>query len=559
MEDRPWLKAYMSAVPHSLAYEEVPMAAILARSAADFPDRAALVYMGKKISYRELDRLVNQFAGVLADLGIKPGDRVSVLLPNIPQIVIAFYGIWRAGAIAVPNNPLYTDRELEHQFNDSGSTALITLDLLGPRMLALRPKTGIKTIIACHINDYLPFPLKQLFPFVKKDMYKRYTPAPNFFEYRETMTSPPASPPTVSCALDDTALIPYTGGTTGPSKGVVLSHRNISYLTQIIKSWFFDLHETHQTELAVFPFFHIAGFMTVMNTSILLGWTDVLVPKPEPRTVLDMLLKFKPTIVPAVPTIYTGLLALPDFKQADLSFIKGFFSGAAPLALETINELKDATGADLVEAYGMTESSALITITPWRGQIKAGSAGVPLPDTELKIVDLDTGTEEMPVGKEGEIIFKGPQMCQGYYNNPDETAHTIRDGWLYTGDIGKLDEDGYLYIVDRKKDMIIASGYNIYPRDIDEVLFEHPQVEEACTIGIPHTYRGETVKAFIVPKAGSDLKEEELDRYCREQLAPYKVPKLYEFIDELPKSAVGKILRKDLRAMELARQEQKEG
>ncbi|MBW2365000.1 MAG: AMP-binding protein, partial [Deltaproteobacteria bacterium] len=245
------------------------------------------------------------------------------------------------------------------------------------------------------------------------------------------------------------------------------------------------------------------------------------------------------------------------FKKSDLTFVKGFFSGAAPMALESINDLKDATGADLVEAYGMTESTTIITLTPWRGTLKSGSVGVPIPDTDLKIVDIDTGKKEMNVGEEGEVIFKGPQMCLGYYNKPDETANSIRDGWFYTGDIGKLDEDGYLYIVDRKKDMIIAGGFNIYPRDIDEVLFEHPKVLEACAIGVPDEYRGETVKAYIVPKPGETLTEEELNSFCRERLSAYKVPKIYEFIDELPKSAVGKILRKELRTLDAAKKEEK--
>lgn len=557
MEDRVWHKSYSPEVPKSLDYEEISMPDILARTAVKFPKREALIFMGKKISYRELDRLVNQFANALVEIGVKPEERVAVLLPNVPQIVIAFYGIWRAGAIAVPNNPLYTDHELEHQFNDSGSTTLITLDLLAPRMLALRSKTKIKQIISCHINDYLPFPIKQLYPFLKKEMYKKFTEAPDFYEFRKIIKSPGSKPPEIFSSLNNLGLIPYTGGTTGPSKGVVLTHRNISHVTQMVKAWFFDVQNTHETELAVFPFFHMAGFMAVMNISILLGWTDVLVPRPEPAAVLEMILKYKPTIVPAVPTIYVGLLGLPTFKNSDLSFIKGFFSGAAPLARETISDLKTATGADVVEAYGMTESTTFISLTPWRGKLKTGSVGVPIPDTDLKIVDIETGTKEMPAGEVGEVLFKGPQICQGYYNRPEETANSIRDGWFYTGDIGKLDEDGYLYIVDRKKDMIIAGGFNIYPRDIDEVLFEHPKVEEACAIGIPDDYRGETVKAFVVTKHGETLTTEELDTFCREKLSAYKVPKIYEFIDELPKSAVGKILRKDLRAMELAKQEKK--
>ncbi len=557
MEHRIWHKSYSPKVPTSINYEDISMPQILGRTAQKYPDRDALIFMGKKITYHELDILVNRFANALINIGIKPGDRVSLLLPNIPQIVVAYYGIWRSGAVPVPNNPLYTDRELEHQFNDSGSTSLITLDLLAPRMLALRPKTKIKQIISCHINDYLPFPLKQLYPILKRAMYKKFEKAPNFYEYIQLIDTGESKPPDISFSLDDLALIPYTGGTTGPSKGVVLTHRNVSYITQGVKIWFYDLQDMYERELAVFPFFHLAGFTAVMNACVLTGWTDVLVPRPEPKAVLDMMLKYKPTIIPAVPTIYVGLLGLPKFRESDLSFVKGFFSGAAPMALETINALKKATGADVVEAYGMTESTTIITLTPWRGTLKAGSVGVPIPDTDLKIVDLDTGTKEMKVGEEGEVIFKGPQMCQGYYNKPDETANSIRDGWFYTGDIGKMDEDGYVYIVDRKKDMIIAGGFNIYPRDIDEVLFEHPKVLEACAIGIPDDYRGETVKAFVVPVPGETLTHEELDAFCRERLSAYKVPKMYEFMKELPKSAVGKILRKDLRAKEDAKRKEK--
>jgi long-chain acyl-CoA synthetase len=557
MKDRIWHKSYRPEVPTSIDYEDISMPEFLSRTTKKYPDRDALIFMGKKITYIELDQLVNRFANAMIKIGIKPGDRVSLLLPNIPQIVVAYYGIWRAGAVPVPNNPLYTDRELEHQFNDSGSTSLVTLDLLAPRMLALRPKTKIKQIISCHINDYLPFPLKQLYPILKSTMFKKFEKAPDFYEYTQFIKTGGSTPPDISFSFDDLALIPYTGGTTGPSKGVVLTHKNVSYITQSLIIWFYDLQKMHERELAVFPFFHLAGFTTVMNACILGGWTDVLVPRPEPKAVLDMIVKYKPTIIPAVPTIYVGLLGLPKFKKSDLSFVKGFFSGAAPMALETINTLKEATGADVVEAYGMTESTTIITLTPWRGTLKNGSVGVPIPDTDLKIVDLDTGTKEMKIGEEGEVIFKGPQMCQGYYNKPDETANSIKDGWFYTGDIGKMDEDGYLYIVDRKKDMIIAGGFNIYPRDIDEVLFEHPKVLEACAIGVPDDYRGETVKAFVVPMPGETLTHEELDAFCKERLSSFKVPKMYEFMDELPKSAVGKILRKDLRAMETAKKKEK--
>jgi len=551
MQERIWHKSYVPQVPREIDIEEITINDILTRTAEKYPKRTALLFMGKKISYSELDQLVNRCANALVDLGVKPGDRVALLMPNIPQIVIAYYGAWRMGAVPVPNNPLYTDRELEHQLNDSGSTVLITLDLLAPRMLALKPKTKLKTIITAHINDYLPFPKKQLFPRLKKGMYFPYEPAPDYVQFTDLLKKASPEYSGTGPGLDDLAIIPYTGGTTGRSKGVVITHRSVTAVTQITRAWYFDVQDTPEKELAIFPFFHMAGFTAVMNLCVLNGWTDILIPRPEPQAVMDMILKYKPTIIPAVPTIYVGLLELEEFKKHSYPYVLGFFSGAAPLALETITALKEATGAGIVEAYGMTESTTIITMTPWRGTLKAGSVGTPICNTDLRIVDLETGTKDMPQGEEGEVIFKGPQMLQGYYNMPEETANSIRDGWFYTGDIGKFDEDGYLYIVDRKKDMIIAGGYNIYPRDIDEILFEHPKVVEACTVGVPDQYRGETVKAFIVVKPGETLTTEEMNTYCREKLAAYKVPKLYEFVDDLPKSAVGKILRRKLRDMEI--------
>ncbi len=292
--------------------------------------------------------------------------------------------------------------------------------------------------------------------------------------------------------------------------------------------------------------------MAVMNHSVFRGLTNILVPRPEPATVLDLTLKYKPDYFPCVPSIYVGILNDPRLAQADLSFIKGCMSGAAPLARETIRSWKDVVGQDIVEVYGLTETSPLCHANPWRGVQKAGSAGIPVSDTDCRIVGVDDDSKEMPLGESGEILIKGPQVTSGYFNRPEATAETIRDGWLYTGDIGYMDDDGYLFIVDRKKDMIIAGGYNIYPRDIDEVLFGHPKVQEACAVGVPHEYRGETVKAFVVVRPGESLTAEELDAYCREKLAAYKVPKLYEFREELPKSAVGKTLRRELRDQETA-------
>jgi long-chain acyl-CoA synthetase len=549
MQEHVWYNAYHPQVPQHLDLEDLTLPEMLDRTARRFPERTAIIYLGRHISYGRLNEAVNRLAGGLKAAGISRGEKVSLVLPNIPQIVMVYYALWRIGAVPVPNNPLYTDREFTHQLKNSGSTSIIGLDLLMPRLQKLAGECGIVRTIYCHINDYLKFPLNLLFPYLKKDMYRKFEPGPGRHEFMALAKHAPlgqSTPP----GLDDLALLPYTGGTTGVSKGVALTHRNCSAIVQLMRAWFFDWQDQPLKELAVFPFFHLAGFTAVMNLSILNGWTMVLVPRPEAKTIFETIVKFKTEIVLAVPTIYVGLLNLPEFKKADLSFVQGFFSGAAPLALDTINALKKATGADIVEGFGMTESTALVAVTPWHGQLKPGSVGVPLPNTELRIMDLATGTRVMPIGEEGEIVFRGPQQCQGYYNSPAETADALRDGWFYTGDIGKMDEDGYFYVVDRKKDMIIAGGFNIFPREIEEVLYEHPKILEACAIGVPHEYRGETVKVFVVAKPGETLTEPELDAFCRERLTPYKVPKIWAFVEALPKSAIGKILRRELRDRE---------
>lgn len=556
MEERIWHKAYAKGVPRSLDYEEITLHDALERTAKRFPDTVALIMMGKKITYRELNELVNRFANALTVLGIRKGDKVALLLPNIPQVVIASYAVFRLGAVVVMNNPLYTESELEHQLNDSGSRMAIGLDLLTPRMLKLKDKTGIESIIACHIRDYLPFPKKQLFPFVKKQMHRETDPKEGVYDFLDLVKKYPATPPEVSVAFHDLAALLYTGGTTGVSKGVMLTHQNCSVCVQQLKAWVFDAVEGKDRMLGTFPAFHVAGFTTGMNTAVFRGLTYILIPRPEPGIVLEMTRKYRPDWFPCVPTIFVGVLHHPDFSKTDFSCVKGCVSGAAPLPIETINQWQERVGAGIVECYGLTETATLSHANPWRGKTKVGSVGVPVPDTDCRIVDVETGTRDLPQGEAGEILVKGPQVTQGYYHNPAETAQAIRDGWLYTGDIGYMDEEGYLFIVDRKKDMIIAGGYNIYPRDIDEVLYTHPKIQEACAVGLPDPYRGETVKAFIVLKAGETLTEEEVIAFCREKLAAYKVPKLVEFMPELPKSTVGKVLRRKLREMELQKKGQ---
>jgi len=556
--EKPWHKSYAPGVPYEIEFEKVALPEALARNAKQFPDHTALLYMGKKISYRELEGLVNRFGRALMERGVTKGDKVAMLLPNIPQIVVAIYATFRIGAVAVMNNPLYTERELEYQLNDSDSKVLVTLDLLLPRALNLKGKSKIETIITCHINDYLPFPKRQLFPIVKKQMYRKVEPQKGVCEFLDLIGKYTDSPLENAAAWDDLAALIYTGGTTGVSKGVMLTHANTSSNVQQFASWFPDLKKGEDSVLAVYPFFHSAGFTAIQNNSIWMAITNILVPRPEPAIVLEMLKKYKPTYLPAVPTIYVGLLSTEEFRKMDLSFIKGFFSGAAPLAADTLQQMKDLTGMTMLEVYGLTETTPVATVTPWGGTIKPGTVGVPVPNTDVKIVDVETGKGEMKQGVPGEIIIKGPQVMKGYYKKPEETAAVLKDGWLYTGDIGFFDEDGYLSIVDRKKDMIIASGYNIYPREIDEILFEHPKVLEACSFGVPDPYRGETVKAFIVVKPGETLTEEEVSQWCKEKLAAYKVPKMIEFVDALPKGAIGKILRREVKEMDKRKREGKE-
>jgi long-chain acyl-CoA synthetase len=553
MQERLWHKSYAPGVKKTLEYEKITMSQALTRSAKKFPHKTALNYMGKRITYRELDDLVNAFAAALKDLGVGIGDKVSVCLPNIPQVVIANFAIFRIGAVTVQNNPLYTERELEYQLNDSDSKMVITLTLLIPRMQKIKPGTRIEKIIGCHINTYLPFPKKQLFPLVKKDMYRKVQPAEDVLVFKNLIAEPPQPPVVDESKWDQLGALLYTGGTTGISKGVMLTHANLSMNVQQFAAWFPDLKPGEERLVGNFPVFHSAGFTAIQNMSIWQGWENILVPRPEPKINIEIIKKHKPTFLPAVPTIFVGLLADPEFRKLDFSALKGFFSGAAPLAAGTIKELKDLTGATLCEVYGATETAPIAAVTPWGGTIKPGTVGVPVPDTDVKIVDVEDSDKELGLGEVGEIIIKGPQIMQGYYKKPAETEKVLRNGWFSSGDIGKFDEDGYLSIVDRKKDMIIAGGYNIYPVELDGVLMDHPKILEACTVGIPDKYRGETVKAFIVIKEGETLSAEEVTAYCGEKLAAYKVPKVIEFAKNLPKSAVGKILRRELKERELGR------
>jgi long-chain acyl-CoA synthetase len=554
--NKTWLKSYETGVPEFINYEEICLPDILERTAKQFPSRTALIFQGYKMNYSELNDMVSRFASCLSGFGIKKGDAVAILLPNVIPCVVAYFSVLKLGAITVMNNPLYSDRELEHQFNDSGSKILITLDLLGNRMIDLRPKTNIKQIIYTSIGDYLPFPKNLLFPLVakKKKLAADVKPAQDLYKWKDCIARSGANPPKAAIGFEDIAMYQYTGGTTGVSKGVMLTHANLSKQVQQLEAWFPKFSKGTEIMLGALPFFHVFGLSTAMNFSIYMGWSDVLVPRPQPEPLLESIQKFRPTFAPLVPTMYIGMLNHPNLKKTDMTCIKGCFSGSAPLPVEVIHDFEKATGAVIVEGFGMTETTPVTHINPFAGGArKVGSIGLPISDTDARIVDLEFGTTDVKPGEAGELIVKGPQIMKGYLNKPDETANTLRDGWCFTGDIAKMDDDGYFYIVDRKKDMIISGGYNVYPRDIDEIFYEHPKVLEACTIGIPDPKRGENIKVFVVLKENETATQDELIEYSKTKLAAYKLPTEIEFRKELPKSTVGKILRKELKAEELSK------
>jgi len=551
MEGRLWHKNYVEGVFPSLTYRNIPLKDALVEAAEEFPRKDALIFLDAKITYKELNDAANRFANALIALGVRPGDKVALLMPNMPQFVMAAYGVWKAGGVVVPNNPLYTDGELEYQINNSDSVVLVTLDLLAERMIALKGRTGLRAIVVAHIRDCLKFPKKQLLPIVAKDKHRDVPKTEGVYEWMDLQKSSPATDPGIENRFDDLGALFYTGGTTGVSKGVMLPHSNLSINTQQVAAWFPTYERGRIMKIGAIPYFHCFGFTCSMNFSILEAWTNVLIPRPEPLPLLQAIDKYRAQIFLGVPTMYIGMMNHPKLKKYNLTSLNNCACGSSPLPPDVQHTFESLTGCQVLDNYGLTETTPGLVMTPYGGKRKVGAAGIPISDTDLKIVDIETGAQEMPVGEAGEILVKGPQITAGYYKMPEETAKAIKDGWLYTGDIGFLDEDGFLHIIDRKKDLIIASGYNVYPNEIDKVLFSHPRIEQACAVGVPHEYRGETVKAFVVLREGESMTEQEVIDFCKKELAVYKVPKIVEFVSELPRSAVGKVLRKTLREMEI--------
>ena len=547
--EKPWLKFYDKGVPATIKYPDKPLHWALEEAARKYPDNTATIFMGAKLTYRELNDLANRFAAALADLGVKKGDRVSIHLPNCPQFVIAYYGTLKAGAVVVPTNPLYVEREIEHQLNDSGAETIVTLTKFYPVVRRVKERTKLKNIIVTNIKEYFPSLLKLLFTLFKEKKEGHRPPIPKelgTYFFQDLMAKYPPTPPEVEVGPEDLALLQYTGGTTGVPKGAMLTHKNMLANAIQVRHWLVDAREGEEVFLSVLPFFHVYGMTVSMNMPIYIGAAMVLLPQFKVKEVLEAINKYKPTLFPGVATMYVAINTYPEVSKYDISSIRACIAGAMPLPYEVWTKFEEITGGKLVEGYGLTEASPVTHCNPIYG-LRKPCIGLPFPDTEAKIVDLETGEKELPIGEIGELAVRGPQVMKGYWNMPEETKMVLKpDGWLLTGDIAKMDEDGYFYIVDRKKDMILSGGYNIYPREIEEVLYAHPKVKEVAAVGVPDEYKGEVPKVFIVLKEGETATEEEIIAYCKENLAKYKIPKYVEFRKELPKTMVGKILRRVL-------------
>ena len=538
---KPWLKHYDYWSPREINPSRQQLYQILQIATVNFRERPAVAFMGMQLTFGEVKSQVDRLATSLHKMGITKGDRVGIMLPNCPQYLISFFAISRLGAIVTNINPIYTPREVEMVAKDSGMRAVIVMDLMTPVVLSVKDKTAIEYVISTSLQEYSGSP-------------ETAPPAPeNTLSFKVLINEPAevSLPRVLIDAEKDVAVLQYTGGTTGVPKGAMLTHSNL--YTNCLQSFLWGGPLTRQGEeryLMVIPYFHIYG----QTVGLLLGtWNGAMqipIPRFDPDLLIQAIRQYKPTFFPSVPTLYISMLNHPEIKNCGLEHIKRFNSGSAPLPVEVIEKFEQMSGAMLYEGYGLTEASPTTHSTATMAKRKPGSIGLPFPSTECKIVDLETGTMEVPVGQEGELCIRGPQIMKGYWNRPEETAIALRDGWLYTGDVSRMDEDGFFYIVQRKKDMIIVSGFNVYPNEVEDVLFTHPAVLEAVVIGVPDEYRGEAVKAFIVLKAGTVATEDDILEHCRANLAKYKIPSFIEFMDDLPKSAVGKILRRELRDVE---------
>jgi len=562
VETHPWIQHYEQGVPAHIDIPDHPLTWLLDLTASRYPDRTALIYSGTRLSYAQLAHHAKRFALALQSLGVNKGERVAIALPNIPQYPIAFYGALLAGAVVVPTNPLYTEHEMQHQLADSGARVLVMLDRFYPLVRAVRQQTALEHIIVTSPADFLPPMLRALYPLSQR---RARSPEPHLTRQelhddqtlhvmhtlleshtgddRAVFTSPELA------QASDLAVLQYTGGTTGLSKGAMLSHRNLLANAMQTRAWIPQAREGEEVVLCAAPFFHAYGLTVGMNFPLLAAASMVLVPRFKPKEVVKVIRRYHPTIFPGMPTMYLAVMREAGKHPKDLRSIKYCISGAAPLPAQVQADFEAITGGRLVEGYGLSEASPVTHCNPLTDQRRNGSIGLPLPGVEAAIVDQETG-EPVPAGEVGELVVRGPNIMQGYWNRTEETSTTFCHGWMRTGDLGRMDADGYFSIVERVKDVITASGFKVYPREVEEVLFGHPAVAEAAVAGAADAYRGETVAAFVVLKVGMEASEEtrrELLQYCQQELAAYKVPTILEFRQSLPKSLIGKVIRRELR------------
>ncbi len=559
---KPWLKFYDEEVPDKLIIPSLTIPDLLRKAADNYAGQTATVFMGARLNYGQLKREVDKLAAGLHELGVRKGDRVAIMMPNCPQTLIAYYATLSLGAVTVMTNPLYVERELEHQWGDSGAETVISLDLFWPRIEAVKQKLPIKQVILSRVQDYMPLLKRTLIPLELRRQGKWVDVKYNdtVHPFKKLIDRQRNLPPVVDLKPEDLACLQYTGGTTGLPKGAMLSHRNLmASLTQIRSFLLFEHQETEDVALAIMPFFHVYGMNGLMNMAVYLAASLVLIPQPDIKVIVEAIATERPTFFTGIPSLFVALNNYRAIDKVDLTSIKAVFSGAAPLPVDVMEKFEARTGARIAEAYGMTEASSVTHVNPMKGQRKFGSIGLPIIGTDAKIVEVKDHTKTLGAGQVGELMIKGPQVMRGYWNAPEETANTLIDGWLRTGDLARMDEDGYFYIVDRKKDMILSAGYNVYPREVEEVLYQHPKVLEAAVIGIPDGMRGEKIAAYLTLKPGQTATAAEVRAFCRERLAQYKQPRLVVFRDRLPKSLAGKVLRRELREEVLAELEKPDG
>ncbi len=555
--DTPWFEYYDDGVPHSIENFKGPLYGLLDEAAQKTPRAPACIFQNSKLTYAQLKKKAEIFAAALRLMGVSHGDRVAIMLPNIPQAIIAFWGVLKAGGVVVMINPLYMEKEIVHHIQDSGAKYLIMLDLLWPKIAELRSRLSLKKFIVTSIAESLSFPLNWLYAY-KEKRNKTAAVIPvdaHIHHWKSMFTSRSRYTANASITEDSLALLQYTGGTTGRPKGVMLSHGNIGSNCRQIIAVIQQLAQEKLSFVSILPFFHVYGLSVGLIIPTALRASVFPLPRYVPQDVLKLIKKHKPSVFPGAPAVYSSLMQQKNLASFDLSCIKLCISGSAPLPDEHFRHFQEITGATIIEGYGLTEASPITHINPVLSKNqKMGSIGLPLPGTKARIVDKEGGSLTLPAGKLGELIIRGPQVMSGYWNKPDETASALRNGWLYTGDLATMDEKGYFHIMDRKKDMIIMAGYNVYPREIDEVLLEHPKILEAVAVGIQDETRGESIKVFIVLKPEATMTRAEVTTWCRSKLASYKVPKAVEFRDSLPKTIVGKVLRRALREEEEQKQ-----